>query len=41
MTEPPHNELQFIIDHMERPYGDEDYDDMYDERMDLGYDEDE
>lgn len=41
MTEHPNNELQEIVDYMERPYGDEEYGDLFDERMDLGYDEDE
>lgn len=41
--DPPHGEEQPIIDHLERPVydGDPDYDDLYDDRMDLGYDDDE
>lgn len=38
-VDPPHGEMQPIIDHLERPVYDED--DLYDGRMDLGYDENE
>lgn len=42
MTEQPHNELQYIIDHLEGVNNppEEDYYELYDGRMDLGYEDD-
>lgn len=40
IDEGPHREDQPIIDYLERPYGDEDYDDTFDGRMNLDLDDD-